>query len=153
MAILGSLWTPVLTSLSPMTGESAKFSRRRLILATSVGSPQPLLEEANIKDPNKLQALDSKHVTRRNTMLYLTAGVVGGICFLHGEEAAEARAGRQENRRKALEKLREKTKDSKPKSGDRNKDIEKLDTELFPLLPPSLQQQAIGPVVEANLLQ
>lgn len=110
---------------------------------------QPLVE-ANIKEPQKLQVLDAKDVSRRNTMLYLTAGLLGGINLLHSE-AAEARVGRKENRKKALEKLRAKAQESEPKSG--NKKIEKeLETELFPLLPPSLQQQAIGPVVEANLL-
>jgi hypothetical protein len=113
-----------------------------VILATSVASPQPLLE-ANIKERKKIQVLDSKDVSRRNTMLYLTAGFLGGIRFLHGEEAAEARVGRKENRRKALEKLRGRAKESEPKSQDKTKD----NTELFPLLP-----QAIGPVVEANLL-
>lgn len=34
------IWTPVLISISPITGESAKISRRRVILATSVGSSQ-----------------------------------------------------------------------------------------------------------------
>ncbi|KAL1208284.1 hypothetical protein V5N11_034997 [Cardamine amara subsp. amara] len=150
MARSCSIWMPVLTSISPMTGESAKISRRRVILATSVGSTQPLVE-ANIKEPQKLQVLDSKDISRRNTMLYLTAGLLGGISLLHGE-AAEARVGRKENRRKALEKLRTKAKESEPKS--ENKKIEKeLESELFPLLPPpSLQQQTIGPVVEANLL-
>lgn len=81
-------------------------------------------------------------------MLYLTAGFLGGISFLHGEEAAEARVGRRENRRKALEKLRGRAKESEPKAEDKKKD-----TELFPLLPPPLLPRAIGPVVEANLLQ
>ncbi|KAH0899320.1 hypothetical protein HID58_048888 [Brassica napus] len=137
MARSCSMWTPVLISLSPMTGDSAKLSRRR-----------PLLE-ANIKEPQKLQVLDSKDVSRRNTLLYLTAGVLGGVNFLHGE-AAEARVGRKENRRKALEKLRGKAKESEPKSGDEKK--KELDTEIFPLLPPPLQPQALGPLVEANLL-
>ncbi|XP_006398526.2 uncharacterized protein LOC18016002 [Eutrema salsugineum] len=151
MARSCSIWTPVLFSPSPVTGEPAKYSRRRVILATSVGSPQPLLE-ANIKEHKKLQVLDSNDVSRRKTMLYLAAGVLGGISFLHGE-TAEARVGRKENRRKALEKLRGKAKESEPKSGDNKKEKE-LDTEqLFPLLPSPLQQQALGPVVEANLLQ
>ncbi|CAN7002768.1 unnamed protein product [Brassica oleracea var. botrytis] len=148
MARSCSMWTPVLISLSPMTGDSAKLSRRRVILATSVGYPQPLLE-ANIKEPQKLHVLDSKDVSRRNTLLYLTAGVLGGVNFLHGE-AAEARVGRKENRRKALEKLRGNAKESEPKSGDEKK--KELDTEIFPLLPPPLQPQALGPLVEANLL-
>ncbi|KAF8117080.1 hypothetical protein N665_0012s0090 [Sinapis alba] len=147
MARSCSFWTPLLISLSPITGDSAKVSRRRVILATSVGSPQPLLE-ANIKEPQKLQVLDSKDVSRRNTMLYVTAGVLCGVNFLHGE-AAEARVGRKENRRKALEKLRGRAKDSEPKSRDKKKE---LDAEVFPFLPPSLQPQALGPVVEANLL-
>ncbi|KAG2301749.1 hypothetical protein Bca4012_059986 [Brassica carinata] len=145
MARSCSIWTPVLISLSPMTGESAKVSRRRVILATSVGSTQPLLE-ANIKEP---QVIDSKDVSRRNTLLYLTAGVLCGVNLLHGE-AAEARVGRKENRRKALEKLRGRAKESEPKSGDQKK--KELDAEIFPLLPPPLQPQALGPVVEANLL-
>ncbi|ANM61587.1 hypothetical protein AT2G01400 [Arabidopsis thaliana] len=117
MARSCSIWTPVLISLSPVTGESPKISRRRVILATSIGSPQPLLE-AKIKEPQKLQVLDSKDVSRRNTMLYLAAGFLGGINFLNGE-AAEARVGRKENRKKALEKLRAKAKESEPnnKSG------------------------------------
>lgn len=83
-------------------------------------------------------------------MLYLTAGFLGGVNFFNGE-AAEARVGRKENRKKALEKLRAKAKESEPKSGNQ-KLAKELETELFPLLPPSLQQQAIGPLVEANLL-
>ncbi|CAE6061933.1 unnamed protein product [Arabidopsis arenosa] len=147
MARSCSIWTPVLISLSPITGESPKFSRRRVILATSVGSPQPLLE-ANIKEPQKLHVLDSKDVSRRNTMLYLAAGLLGGINILHGE-AAEARVGRKENRKKALEKLRAKAKESEPnnnKSGNQKIEKELEKEEVFPLLPPPL-------VVEANLLQ
>ncbi|CAL9249046.1 unnamed protein product [Arabidopsis halleri] len=146
MARSCSIWTPVLISLSPITGESPKFSRRRVILATSVGSHQPLLE-ANIKEPQKLQVLDSKDVSRRNTMLYLAAGLLGGINILHGE-SAEARVGRKENRKKTLEKLRAKAKESDPNNKSGNQKIEKeLEREeVFPLLPPPL-------VVEANLLQ
>lgn len=42
MARSCSIWTPVLISLSstPMTGDSAKVSRQRVILATSEVSPQ-----------------------------------------------------------------------------------------------------------------
>lgn len=83
-------------------------------------------------------------------MLYLTAGVLGGIDFLLHGEAAEARVGRKENRRKALERLRGRAKEAEPKSGDQKKEIQ---SELFPLIPLPLQQEAIGPVVEANLLQ
>ncbi|AEC05446.1 unnamed protein product [Arabidopsis thaliana] len=146
MARSCSIWTPVLISLSPVTGESPKISRRRVILATSIGSPQPLLE-AKIKEPQKLQVLDSKDVSRRNTMLYLAAGFLGGINFLNGE-AAEARVGRKENRKKALEKLRAKAKESEPNNKSGNQKIEKEleKEEVFPLLPPPL-------VVEANLLQ
>ncbi|XP_010424882.1 PREDICTED: uncharacterized protein LOC104710044 [Camelina sativa] len=145
MARSCSIWTPVLISLSPMTGESPKISRRRMIFATSVGSHQPILE-ANIKEPKKLQVLDAKDISRRNTMLYLTAGFLGGINILNGE-AAEARVGRKENRRKAMEKLRAKAKESEPnKSGNQKIDKELEKEEVFPLLPPPL-------VVEANMLQ
>ncbi|KAL9298482.1 hypothetical protein AtEden1_Chr2g0221801 [Arabidopsis thaliana] len=146
MARSCSIWTPVLISLSPVTGESPKISRRRVILATSIGSPQPLLE-AKIKEPQKLQVLDSKDVSRRNTMLYLAAGFLGGINILNSE-AAEARVGRKENRKKALEKLRAKAKESEPNNKSGNQKIEKEleKEEVFPLLPPPL-------VVEANLLQ
>lgn len=82
-------------------------------------------------------------------MLYLTAGVLGGVNLLHNE-AAEARVGRKENRRKALEKLRGRARESEPNSGDEKK--KELNAEIFPLLPPPLQPQALGPVVEANLL-
>ncbi|KAG7635517.1 hypothetical protein AtNW77_Chr2g0221161 [Arabidopsis thaliana] len=146
MARSCSIWTPVLISLSPVTGESPKISRRRVILATSIGSPQPLLE-AKIKEPQKLQVLDSKDVSRRNTMLYLAAGFLGGINILNSE-AAEARVGRKENRKKALEKLRAKAEESEPNNKSGNQKIEKEleKEEVFPLLPPPL-------VVEANLLQ
>jgi len=107
---------------------------------------QPLLE-AKIKEPQKLQVLDSKDVSRRNTMLYLAAGFLGGINILNSE-AAEARVGRKENRKKALEKLRAKAKESEPNNKSGNQKIEKEleKEEVFPLLPPPL-------VVEANLLQ
>ncbi|XP_010455407.2 PREDICTED: uncharacterized protein LOC104737007 [Camelina sativa] len=155
-----------------MNGESPKFSRLRVILATSVGSHQaffsyvddcfccilmvnrrkkkigisPLLE-ANIKEPKKLQVLDSKDISRRNTMLYLTTGFLGGINILHGE-AAEARVGRKENRKKAMEKLMAKAKESEPPNKSENQKIEKEleKEEVFPLLPPPL-------VVEANMFQ
>ncbi|EOA23336.1 hypothetical protein CARUB_v10019387mg [Capsella rubella] len=79
-------------------------------------------------------------------MLYLTAGFLGGINFFQGE-AAEARVGRNENRRKALEKLRAKAKESEPnKSGNQKIEKELERDEVFPLLPPPA-------VVEANLLQ
>lgn len=76
-------------------------------------------------------------------MLYLAAGLLGGINILHGE-SAEARVGRKENRKKALEKLRAKAKESEPNNKSGNQKIER--EEVFPLLPPPL-------VVEANLLQ
>ncbi|KFK33355.1 hypothetical protein AALP_AA5G003100 [Arabis alpina] len=152
MARSSSIWSPILISLSPITVESPKISRRRVILATGVGSSQPPLLEVNIKEHQKLQVLDSKDVSRRNTMLYLTAGVLGGINFLLSNEAADARVGRKENRRKALEKLRGRAKESEPKSGDKKKEKE-LESQVFPLIPLPLQQQAIGPVVEANFVQ
>ncbi|VVB03783.1 unnamed protein product [Arabis nemorensis] len=102
----------------------------------SIHKIAPLLE-ANVKEHQKL---------------HLTAGVLGGINFhLHGE-AAEARVGRKENRRKALEKLRGRARESEPKSKNQKKEKD-LESQVFPLIPLPLQQQAIGPVVEANLLQ
>lgn len=40
MARSCSNWSTVLISISPVTGESPKISRRRVILATGVVSPQ-----------------------------------------------------------------------------------------------------------------
>lgn len=84
MARSCSIWTPVLISLSPITGESPKFSRRRVILATSVGSHQ--VRTIAFKDPISFLFLE-KYVVLCVSMNSwpLSLGLAIRDCFFFSE--------------------------------------------------------------------
>ncbi|XP_010554420.1 PREDICTED: uncharacterized protein LOC104824142 [Tarenaya hassleriana] len=138
MAQTCCLWTPISISASPASGYPGKDFSRPATLSTVVSTHQNWLKDKQGQESQKLQVHDSERISRRKTMVNLTAGVV----VLISGEAAEARVGRQENRRKALEKLRERTEASGPSSGNPKKERS---------TPPAPQDQAFGPLVEAYL--
>lgn len=84
------------------------------------------------------KALRTQTVSRRNTMLYMAVSVLGVSA-----EPAEARVGRVENKRKAMEKLQRLREKALPSEKEKNIATPSL---------PNRRQNAIKPLVEVSLI-
>ncbi|XP_031255811.1 uncharacterized protein LOC116113788 isoform X2 [Pistacia vera] len=105
----------------------------------------PLQVRNNLEQ--KLQKPETNCISRRDTMLCMTAKILSGVALLSADPA-EARVQKLERKRKImekLEKLREKAGVSKPKIENGKQ------TPLPPKRPANPQQGSVQPLVESIL--
>ncbi|KAJ0095313.1 hypothetical protein Patl1_15275 [Pistacia atlantica] len=105
----------------------------------------PLQVRNNLEQ--KLQKPETNCISRRDTMLYMTAKILSGVALLSADPA-EARVQKLERKRKImekLEKLREKAGVSKPKIENGKQ------TPPPPKRPANPQQGSVQPLVESIL--
>ncbi|XP_050231106.1 uncharacterized protein LOC126680101 [Mercurialis annua] len=124
MALLNSLLTSNLFHHSTGGADFPVFKR-------------PLIQVVRLKEkkPNAPKAIN---VSRRDALLYLSAGSLAGFTIFTAEPA-EARIGRQEMKKKVLEKLREKARMSKTENGKTESPSSQSSSKqesVLPLLPP-----------------
>ncbi|XP_021896269.1 uncharacterized protein LOC110813439 [Carica papaya] len=98
----------------------------------------PLLIQMKREEELSQKALRTQTVSRRNTMLYMAVSVLGVSA-----EPAEARVGRVENKRKAMEKLQRLREKALPSEKEKNIATPSL---------PNRRQNAIKPLVEVSLI-